>query len=301
MRTLNVVTANKGPLVTKSGFSGYDVCINSYVGCQFGCSYCYVRFFVKDPEVEWGEFVRLRKHITTRLPRDTPLLIGKRLVLGTMTDPYQPLERKHRLTREVLDILLASPHKPDKVGIFTRSPIVLDDLDRIAQLPRPRIHFTVTPFERDVMQRLEPIAIETRARFKAIRAIKAKGIRVHVSVAPALPLLSEKLTGTIAKELADIGVDEFFVDPMQAYAQSFDATFGALSDLPEWPRIQSIIKGGGYARWKRAYRVLWQIAWKPYMHLPILPIWSDHEHHTWVDMRTGEIMSKRLYGDDLTA
>jgi len=84
---LNIVEARKTNLIVKSGFSGYDHCLNPYVGCQFGCRYCYVRFFIKDKNHEWGEFVRVRSYIRDRLPTDLVAVAPTRLVLGTMTDP----------------------------------------------------------------------------------------------------------------------------------------------------------------------------------------------------------------------
>ena len=108
-RPLNVVTASKGgDVITKTGFSGYDHCLNTYVGCEFGCKYCYVRFFVKDKEHPWGEFVRSRRHIPNKLLSALKKVGPTRLVLGTMTDPYQPQELKERLTRTALEHIIAS-------------------------------------------------------------------------------------------------------------------------------------------------------------------------------------------------
>src|SRR5271157_4654128 len=94
-----VTIARRGHIITTSTFKGYDHCLNPYVGCQFGCSYCYVRFFIKDSKKPWGEFVRTRNHIITNLSKELATIAGRRLVLGTMTDPYQPQERRSRLTR----------------------------------------------------------------------------------------------------------------------------------------------------------------------------------------------------------
>jgi DNA repair photolyase len=143
-----VTVAPRTTLITKSGFSNYDLCLNPYVGCEFKCQYCYVRFFVKDSKAEWGDFVRVREHMITNLPKE--LLKGfvrvtdgkkkevgtdgtflrdedgkfifkqtyknlaitdSRLVIGTMTDPYQPKEVKYRITVSHHEVSPASPHK----------------------------------------------------------------------------------------------------------------------------------------------------------------------------------------------
>lgn len=319
---LHVVTANKSKVITPSGFKGYDACINPYVGCEMGCAFCYVRWMVRDPKHEWGKFIRLRTHIKDKLPKElergvhifpdgrtdtgekkTLRVKNKdlRVVIGTMTDPYMPRERKVRITRTTIRAILAAKEPLNKVGIFTRSPIVLDDLDLIKQLPRKRVHTSVSPFPPDVMKLLEPIAIRTERRFDTIRALKKAGVRCHVNVAPAIPLISEGCIEEYAKILAEIGVDEFFVDPMQAYSDSWEAVTKCLAGHKDWPRIRAIMEDReAYAAWKEGFRVRWFEAWDRVRSLSpnTLPIWSDHIHKTWVDMRTGLQMDTDRYGDD---
>lgn len=303
-KSLSVTTASKSKVITKTGFKGYDVCANPYVGCQFGCTYCYVRFFVKDKNHPWGEFVRTRDHIKLqeKFAKEVKKAAGKRLVIGTMTDPYQPIEREHRLTRAILQAIVDAEDPLEKVGIFTRSPIIAEDIDLIKQLPRPRVHYTVSPYEDADIHLLEPIGIQIKRRFETIKLLKDAGIRVHVNVAPAIPLMSESSIERTAQALADAGVDEFFVDPMQAYGPSFEAMKLALVNDERWPEIERIMQDDdAYAKWKADFRKSWETAWKKHeKNRPdTLPIWSDHENKVWVDMRTGEQMSPSLYGDDL--
>lgn len=313
IRSLNVTTANRSKIIVPSGFKGYDLCANGYVGCQMGCSYCYVRWFLKDKNYDWGEFVRIREHVTDKLPKElarghfransgTVNNEDARLVIGTMTDPYQPIERKHRITRTMLTAILAAERPLNKVGIFTRSPIVLEDLGLITQLPRKRVHFTVTPLSPELMRLIEPIAIRTDRRFDTVRKLKAAGVRCHVNVAPAIPTISEALTDEYAETLANIGVDEFFVDPMQAYGESWEAMKACLAGHSSWPGIEAVMEDKeAYAEWKEEYRRSWFEAWaKVRKKSPkTLPIWSDHASKTWLDMNTGRQMDVFRYGDDL--
>ena len=85
------------------------------------------------------------------------------------------------------------------------------------------MHFTISPYPRDVQQLIEPIPVQNEARFKAIEALRSAGIRVHVSIAPVLPVISEPYTMEYAERLAKIGVDEFFVDPIQPYGPALTA------------------------------------------------------------------------------
>lgn len=333
-RALAVITASKSsPLISKSGFNGYDYCLNPYVGCSFGCAFCYVRFFIKDKDHDWGKFVRVRHHIADKLPRELrkPVRLpgkeyvtskgkkahrpgppatdengetileyqNKRLVIGTMTDPYQPIERKVRVTRKTLEVLLANPTF-NKVGIFTRSPIILEDLDLIKELPRPRVHYSISPYSQDIIQKLEPIGIKTTRRLDTIRKLKDAGIRVHVNVAPVLPGYSEGMTEYLAEELGKIGIDEFFVDPVQPYGEAFTAMQEALGDDPQWKETEKIIATKPlYLAWKQGYWDQWKKSWSKLGSKNTLAIWSDHEHRIWKKLVSGESMDRRVYGDDL--
>lgn len=324
-RALHIVDATtSSPLLSKTGFKGYDICLNSYVGCAFGCSFCYVRFFIKDKEYDWGDFLRIRRHVATKLPKELrkpkraapvggrageilrdsagqPLLEheGKRLVIGTMTDPYQPAERQARVTRAALKIILDNPIL-SKVGIFTRSPIVLEDLDLITKLPRARVHYSISPFPLETIRKLEPIGIQTSRRLQSIKALKEAGLRVHVNVAPAIPIYSERVTEELAQEIGKLGVDEFFVDPVQPYDESFKRMRECLQGEATWPQVEQIVtEKARYLAWKQQYWDSWKEAWGKYGSPNTLAIWSDHENHVWRKLISGEHMNPQLYGDDL--
>lgn len=290
-----VTKASRGTLITETGFGSYDLCLNPYVGCQFGCTYCYVRFFVKDKDREWGEFVRTRDHIHDKLPKELHKLAGRKLVLGTMTDPYQPAEKTHELTRTVLQMIDASEHKPTEIGIFTRSPLVMQDLDLLVRL-NARIHVTITPFTDRVIRKIEPICVRTESRFQLVEKLKAGGLKTHISISPVLPVYSEAFTVPFAERIAQIEPNGFTIDPMQVYGQAFDATSAALADDPEWPEVVEIIKDRkAYKEWKNVYRRMWEDAWRPYIDLPILPIGMDHEEKTRFDLRTGQRIDFKVF------
>jgi DNA repair photolyase len=335
-KNTEVSIATRSKLIVKTGFRNYDVCLNPYVGCSFGCSYCYVRFFVKDDRKEWGEFVRIRSHLNERLPKElakgyfeiptgkvpaigkdgkptgkkrtitTPLAVSDaRLVIGTMTDPYQPQEKKYRLTRAALQIILRDDlPRLKKVGIFTRSPLVLNDLEIIKQLPKARVHFTITPYPDEVVRKIEPYSPKTVTRWKVIQKLKDADIRVHVNIAPVMPIISDPFIEDFAEKLAKIGVDEYFVDPMQAYKESFEAFERSCSQIDglDWQSIKQImLDKDKYAEWKHSYYQRWQAARRKFQEAAPdhqLPIWGDHVNHTWVNMKTGEQMDHKYYNDD---
>lgn len=322
--------ASRTRLIVSSNFSNYDLCLNPYVGCEFGCTYCYVRWFIKDDDKEWGEFVRVRHHLADKLPKElqkgyTRVKVGtrqvvaedgtnksegiyenrvfseQRLVIGTMTDPYQPAEKKYGITRTALEILTAHPVQFQKVGIFTRSPLVLRDLNLIKQLPKARVHFTVTPFPKEVMRAIEPYSPLTETRWRTIEKIQDAGIRCQVNIAPVIPGLSERFIDEFTQRLADLGVSEYFVDSMQPYSSSFESFKEACRDLSDvnWSDIERImLDKEEYNQWKATFSMRWDSARRKHPGPPEqLPIWMDHETHTRIDMRTMQSLDWKHYSD----
>lgn len=288
---LKVVQARRTNLVVPTGFRGYDVCLNTYVGCQFGCSYCYVRWFLKDKKLAWGDFVRVRGYIKNKLPKEISKLAGKKLVMGTMCDCYQPAERTHRVTREALTIIsnLKPADKPSKVGIFTRSPIIMDDLALWQTLPNPTVHISITPYPRALMAQIEQVPIQTDARFRVAQKLTQAGITVKFNVAPAIPHVSDPMTDEYARRIVEVGGSEFFVDPMQMYKESFAQLQAALQNDPIWPQVQATMTNKiAYQKWKDGYRDAWRAAWKKHGRPQTLAIWCDHVNDVWQELMTGK-------------
>lgn len=116
--------------ISKCGFPGGGWCINPYVGCGHNCQYCYARFmkrFTNHLE-EWGNFIDVKVNITEVLKKEInrPKFQKGRIYIGTVTDPYQPIEGKYQLTRKILEIL---KNYKNPISILTKSDLVLRDID----------------------------------------------------------------------------------------------------------------------------------------------------------------------------
>jgi len=190
----------------------YDYVVNPYVGCQHGCTYCYARFMKrftghKEP---WGEFVDVKVNAPDLLRREiTRKKIGAVWMSG-VCDPYQPMEKKYRLSRQCLDILVAH-HWP--VFIQTRSPLVLRDLDLLRQAGQIDVGLSVATADDAVRKAFEPHAPSIGERVQALASLKKNTIRTYAMIAPILPG-AEKLVGMLAGK-----VDYVIVDRMNyAYA-----------------------------------------------------------------------------------
>jgi DNA repair photolyase len=207
-----------GPAATGMGFWS----INPYVGCAFGCAYCYARYAhryaaerlvaktvslgepapaAEDELPPWLAFERriLVKSdagsLVRRALRRPATIAGLRtdgVVIGTATDPYQPAERRYRVTRGVLEAL--AEHDGLRVTIISKSPLVTRDLDllsRIDRRGRVSVHVSLITVDRELARRLEPRAPTPEARLRGIARLRAGGIEVGVNVMPVLPGITD--------------------------------------------------------------------------------------------------------------
>jgi DNA repair photolyase len=163
-----------------------DAVINPYRGCAWGCLYCYVR---KNKQVmkraeAWGTYVDIKVNARQMLMRQLEEERPKRVVLGSTTEVYQPIEEKYGLTRSIIELL---NEKRIPVTIMTRSPGIARDCALIAENPDPVVYFTVTPLDESVRAYLEGAAPQNPKRQRAIEALIGKNILVHVYLNPLIP------------------------------------------------------------------------------------------------------------------
>ena len=213
--------------------------INPYVGCAFGCTYCYARYahrYALDralsatasgdelrTEIEsmppWLAFERhvlvkndaaaiLGHELRPGSPRLTGLANGEVVVIGTATDPYQPAERRFRVTRGVLETLAA--HERLSIVVITKSPLITRDVDvlrRISERSSLTIHLSLITMRRELARLIEPRAPTPDARIRAISRLSAAGIDVGINVMPVLPGITDNPEdlGDLVRQVAAAG------------------------------------------------------------------------------------------------
>jgi DNA repair photolyase len=191
-----------------------DYCINCYVGCGHGCKYCYAdsitRRFSRHNE-RWGEFVDIKINAPEVLSEE--ILRKKRgsVFLSSLTDPYQPLEKKYQLTRKCLEILLKHQFP---IIIQTKSSLVLRDLDLIKQFEDREVGFTITSLDEEVRKNFEPSSSSIQEKIDAIKILKENEIKVYVFFGPFLPYLSDRNLEEYFETMAKLKVDEVLVDKL---------------------------------------------------------------------------------------
>lgn len=183
----------------------YPYVINPYVGCQHGCSYCYARYmkrFTGHTE-PWGTFVDVKINAAGLLQKEIRRKRKATVWVSGACDPYQPLERKYRLTRQCLQIL-ARHDWP--VVVQTRSLLVLRDIDILKEAKNVEVGFSVTTADDETRKRFEPAAPPIPERLEALAALHREGIGTYAMIAPVLPgaeKLMERLAGAVDRVIVD--------------------------------------------------------------------------------------------------
>jgi len=190
---------------------GFDRSINPYRGCEHGCVYCFARpshaWLGLSPGLDF-ETKLFAKPEAPRLLAEELAKPGYRpavLALGTNTDPYQPIERKFKITRGILEVLAAFNHP---VSIVTKSALVLRDVDILASMARKglaSVTLSVTTLDSDLARNLEPRAATPPRRIETIRRLAEAGVPVGVLAAPMIPALNDSEMEAIFEASAEAG------------------------------------------------------------------------------------------------
>ena len=193
-------------VLTRSGIPGVDYCINPYVGCFHGCKYCYATFmkrFTGHTEA-WGSFVDVKVNSPEVLQRQLQRKARGRVMISSVTDAYQPIEAKYKLTRKCLEVLLEHQFPVD---ILTKSPLVLRDLDLIKEFKDIEVGITVTTNDEKIRKVFEPKAPSITARINTLKKLHNNGINTYVFIGPVLPMNPEALLENINPHVDSIIID----------------------------------------------------------------------------------------------
>jgi DNA repair photolyase len=190
-RAKSIITSNDSPDI------GFERSINAYRGCEHGCSYCYARpshaflghsagiDFERDIYVKTNAIEALKAELGAKNYRPRPIAIG------TNTDPYQPAERKHKLTRGILEVMLETRHP---VMITTKSALIIRDLDLLTELARlnlVKVAISVTSMDHKLSRRMEPRASSPARRLEAIRLLSEAGVPTAIFASPMIPAIND--------------------------------------------------------------------------------------------------------------
>ncbi len=203
-----IITRNDSPDI------GFDRSINPYRGCEHGCSYCFARpthsYMGLSAGLDFESKLFYKPDAARMLEKElsAPGYKPRTIAIGTNTDPYQPIERQHRLMREILEVLERFNHP---VGIVTKSALVLRDADilgRMAERGLAKVALSVTTLDRKLARAMEPRAATPDRRLDAIRGLADVGVPVGVLVAPIIPALNDAEIERILDSAVAAGANE---------------------------------------------------------------------------------------------
>ena len=202
-----IITRNESPDL------GFDRSINAYRGCEHGCTYCYARpthaYLGLSPGLDFESRLFAKPDAARVLEAELrhPGYECRMIALGTNTDPYQPIERRLKITRQILEVLAAANHP---VGITTKSALIVRDLDilrSMAERNLVRVFLSITTLDRRLARRMEPRAATPDKRLETIRALSAAGVPSGVMVAPVIPGLTDSEMERILEAAAWAGAE----------------------------------------------------------------------------------------------
>ncbi len=215
----------------------FDVGLNPYRGCEHGCIYCYARptheYLGFSAGVDFESKIVIKENAgeLLRAKLSSPRWKPRPIMMSGVTDPYQPMEKRLRLTRDCL-VVLAECLNP--VGIITKNYLVTRDIDLLAQMAEHNavsVALSITSLERRLQQRMEPRTSTPKRRIEAVRELSQAGIPVHINIGPVIPGLTDHEIPAILEQAAEAGaqsasfimlrlptgVDQLFVEWLTKY------------------------------------------------------------------------------------
>jgi DNA repair photolyase len=203
-----IITKNDSPDI------GFDRSINPYRGCEHGCIYCFARpshaFLGLSPGLDFETKLFAKTNAADALTRELadPAYRPRMIAIGTNTDPYQPIERRYRIMRRILEVLSATNHP---VGIVTKSALVLRDLDLLTSMAERglvKVALSVTTLDPKLARAMEPRASTPDKRIETLARLTEAGVPASVMVAPVIPGLNDMEMEKILKQVYAAGVRE---------------------------------------------------------------------------------------------
>lgn len=194
---------------------GFDYTLNPYIGCPHGCVYCYARFmcrYRKEKE-KWGEFVDVKINIPEILEEQVKHLKPGVVMVSSVTDAYQALEKKYQITRRCLEILAEHNFK---IGLLTKSPLITRDIDVLKKFDNSTHQpgFTITCLDERDAKNFENNAPSVEGRLKALKKLNEAGISTFVFIGPFIPGISDKNLCELFKRLKQARVKTILIDKL---------------------------------------------------------------------------------------
>ena len=214
-------------ILSPSGIPGADYSINPYIGCVHACAYCYAHYMQRysGHDEPWGSFVDLKVNAPRVLIRQLRRVPRSSLFMSSVTDPYQPPEKRARITRRILEILAPLPHS---LSIHTKSSLVERDIDILREFRDVSVTFTIVTGEEDAARCIEPRASTVAERLRALEQLSRAGIATSVFIGPIIPFVTERNLERLLALLSGAGVRSLMLDDLHYFPRIRERLLPAL-------------------------------------------------------------------------
>jgi DNA repair photolyase len=240
---VRVIERKAKSLYTRSGIPGVDWTVNQYVGCAFACKYCYAKFLTRWKHYGmWGGWVEVK----INAPELARKRVKGRVVMSTVSDPYQPIEAELKLTRRVLRYM----DKRNELSILTKSPLVTRDIDLFKLFDRIEVGLTINGFTGREKALFEPLTPVHEARIDALKVLKEAGLRTYVFVSPIIPEITD--VPAIVEDTRDFA-DYYFFEVLNLRAagrefqrllrQEYQESYAVLTDDEKFRKFLQELEG----------------------------------------------------------
>lgn len=216
--------------LSPSKLPGLDYSLNPYSGCQHQCVYCYVPSVLHIPRDIWNSTLKVKRNIplvlAKELQKKKPGVVG----LSTVTDPYQPVEKKYQLSRYCLEQLL---RKDFPACIQTKSSLVLRDIDIIIQFSKIEVMMSIATDNESQRKLLEPGSSSLSERLKVLKTFGETKVKTSVFLGPLYPTVSVDSLPDLLDLFVDAKVDEIMIDRFHVKPGLQQQLTTCLQDKPE--------------------------------------------------------------------
>ena len=226
-----------------SRLPGLRYALNPYRGCQVGCRYCYAPAVLRDAR-PWGSYVEVKRNmpavLAKELKRADPGVVG----IGTVTDGYQAVEGRYKVTRYCLEVLL---RRDWPISIQTKSSLVLRDVDLLRKFSRRDVGLTITTLDERTRRAIEPYGSPAVKRLETLRKLNEAGVETWAFVGPILPEATERGLEALVAGIANAGTKKILVDRLRLKEGTWEMLEPSLRMVdPDLPLLYQKALGGRY-------------------------------------------------------
>ena len=178
---MKIVKVKAKKAFTPTKIPGADYVLNQYIGCEHACMYCYARFMCKWYNYGvWGNWVVVKENLPELVKKEK---VKGEVYMSSVSDPYQPIEEKLKLTRNILKNM----DKKTRLGILTKSDLVFRDIDIFKEFEDIEVGLTINDF--DKLKEIEPFSPSNKKRINALKKLHENGIKTYAFISPIIPNL----------------------------------------------------------------------------------------------------------------